>query len=140
MDQWFAGNFERCLDLCDQHTDPAPDTVAQITLLRARALLRLNRAAEALTVLDALAWPESGDVAVTARMLTAAALIRSDEVGRGLALLEALQEGATDAHNRVTADRFGNRHRATARVTRDGDAAVLIGSEGKFRLAECRAD
>ncbi|MDB5069423.1 MAG: hypothetical protein JWM87_534 [Candidatus Eremiobacteraeota bacterium] len=40
MAQWFAGNFELRLDLCDQNTDPAPDIVSQITLLRARALLR----------------------------------------------------------------------------------------------------
>ena len=46
MAQWFAGNFELCLDLCDAVTDKAPDTVAQLALLRVRALLRLNRAAD----------------------------------------------------------------------------------------------
>ena len=109
MDQWFAGNFELCLDLCGQNTDPAPDTFAQITLLRARALLRLNRATEALSVLDALAWPQSGDIAVTARMLTGAAFIRSNEVGRGLTLLEALQESATNAHRTIQSEIALNR-------------------------------
>ena len=109
MDQWFAGNFELCLDLCDQNTDPAPATLDQITLLRARALLRLNRAAEALTTLDKFAWPKSGDVAITARMLTGAALIRSNQVGRGLALLDALQETATNAHRTIQSEIALNR-------------------------------
>ncbi len=109
MDQWFAGNFELCLDLCDQNTDPAPATLDQITLLRARALLRLNRAAEALTMLEKFAWPESGDVAVTARMLTGAALIRSNQVGRGLALLDTLQESATNAHRTIQSEIALNR-------------------------------
>jgi DNA-binding CsgD family transcriptional regulator len=109
MDQWFAGDFELCLDLCNANTDPAPDMQAQITLLRARALLRLNRAPEALTMLDSFPWPDAGDVAVTARMLTGAALIRSNEVGRGLMLLEALQESATDAHRTIQSEIALNR-------------------------------
>jgi len=109
LDAWFAGNFELCLDLCDSVTERAPETLAQVELLRARALLRLNRATEVLTILDAFAWPESGDVAVTARMLTGAALIRSGEVGRGLALLEALQGSATDAHPTIQSEIALNR-------------------------------
>ncbi len=109
MDQWFAGNFELCLDLCGQQTDPAPDIQSQVTLLRARALLRLNRADKALSILDEFPWPESGDVAVTARMLVGAALIRSNEVNRGLALLEALQESAIDAHRTIQSEIALNR-------------------------------
>jgi DNA-binding CsgD family transcriptional regulator/tetratricopeptide (TPR) repeat protein len=109
MDQWFAGNFERCLDLCDENTNPAPDIVRQIALLRARALLRLNRAAQALSVLDSVAWPENGDVTITARMLTGAALVRSNEVARGLALLETLQENAAGAHRTIQSEIALNR-------------------------------
>lgn len=61
IEQWFAGNFELCLDLCHAILATAPDTLAQVTLLRARALLRLNRADEALRILDEFGWPESGD-------------------------------------------------------------------------------
>lgn len=68
---WFAGHFELCLDACDALTDTRRDTLAQVTLLRARALLRLDRAPETLRVLDAFAWHQRGDEAVTARMLTA---------------------------------------------------------------------
>jgi DNA-binding CsgD family transcriptional regulator len=109
MDQWFAGNFELCLDLCDANTDPTRDTLAQVTLLRARALLRLNRSTEALAILDSFPWPDAGDVAVTARMLTGAGFIRSNEVGRGLVLLDALQESATDAHRTIQSEIALNR-------------------------------
>lgn len=109
MNEWFAGNFELCLTLCDSVTERAPGALAQVELLRARALLRLNRAAEALQVLDAFAWPESGDVTATARMLTGAALIRSNEVSRGLALLDALQESTADAHTSVRSEIALNR-------------------------------
>lgn len=109
MDKWFAGDFELCLDLCHANTDPALDTQAQITLLRARALLRLNRAPEALIILDTFPWPNVGDIAVTARMLMGAAFVRSNEVGRGLMLLEALQESATDAHRTIQSEIALNR-------------------------------
>jgi DNA-binding CsgD family transcriptional regulator len=109
MDQWFAGNFEACLDLCDAVSDRRSDALAHVALLRARALLRINRATEALRVLNGFAWPENGDVAVTAQMLTGAALIRSNEVSRGLALLGALQGSATNAHPAVRSELALNR-------------------------------
>ena len=106
---WFAGDFELCLDACDAITDTAPATREQVALLRARALLRLERAPEALRVLDAFAWPQRGDEAVTARMLTGAALIRSDEVTRGLAVLDSLQDEAHDAHPTIQSEIALNR-------------------------------
>jgi DNA-binding CsgD family transcriptional regulator len=106
---WFAGDFELCLQACDAVGDPNPATLAHVTLLRARALLRLNRADEALTVLDAYRWPETGDEAVTARMLTGAAFIRANEIPRGLAILDALQEGAPDAHPTIRSEIALNR-------------------------------
>lgn len=111
MNQWFAGDFELCLDMCNAVRSASADTLAQLALLRARALLRLNRATEALTILDEFSWPESGDVAVTARMLTGAAFIRANEVGRGLVLLDALQESAaaTVAHPTIQSEIALNR-------------------------------
>ncbi|HEV2741311.1 MAG TPA: helix-turn-helix domain-containing protein [Candidatus Elarobacter sp.] len=109
MDQWFAGNFEVCLVLCDEVTDADRDTLAQVALLRARALLRVDRAEDALRALDAFPWLTTGDEAVTARMLTGAALIRSNEIARGLALLDALQEEAHDAHATVRSEIALNR-------------------------------
>ncbi len=109
MGQWFAGNFELCLDLCDAITDADRDTLAQVALLRARALLRLGRADDALRVLDAFPWSATGDEAVTARMLTGAAFIRSNEIARGLALLDTLQEQAHDAHATIRSEIALNR-------------------------------
>jgi DNA-binding CsgD family transcriptional regulator len=109
MDLWFAGSFELCLDMCNAVKGTNPDTLAQLALLRARALLRLNRADEALRVVDEFSWPESGDIAVTARMLTGAAYIRSNEVGHGLTLLEALQESARAAHPTIQSEIALNR-------------------------------
>ena len=151
MAQWFAGNFELCLDLCDAVTDKAPDTLAQLALLRGRALLRLNRAADALAILDSFPWPEAGDVAVTARMLTGAAFIRSNEVGRGLALLDALQESATAAHPTIQSEIALNRalghfcrrevdlaDRALDRVTSDADIVFARSLEYRGWIACAR--
>ena len=104
MDQWFAGNFELCLDMCGTVTERNPDILAQVALLRARALLRLRRPDDALRVLESSPWPESGDVFVAARMLIGAALIRSNEVDRGVALLEELQASATEAHRTIRSE------------------------------------
>jgi DNA-binding CsgD family transcriptional regulator len=109
MDLWFAGSFELCLDMCNAVKGTAPDTVAQLALLRARALLRLNRADEALHIVEESSWPESGDIAVTARMLTGAAFIRSNEVERGLTVLDALQESALSAHPTIQSEIALNR-------------------------------
>jgi DNA-binding CsgD family transcriptional regulator len=106
---WFAGDFELCLDACDAVADTDAETLAQVALLRARALLRLDRADEALAVLDAYPWPEHGDEAVTARMLTGAAFIRANEIPRGLALLDELQNNALDAHPTIRSEIALNR-------------------------------
>ncbi len=106
-DLWFAGDLERCLELCDAITGAEPSTLAQVALLRARALLRLNNAAEALRVLDSLRWPEHGDIAATARMLTAAALIRSNEIPHALTILDAID--VADVHPTIRSEIALNR-------------------------------
>jgi DNA-binding CsgD family transcriptional regulator len=77
--------------------------------LRARALLRLNRTDDALRALDGFPWRTTGDEAITARMLTGAAFIRSNEIARGLAILDALQDEAHDAHETIRSEIALNR-------------------------------
>jgi DNA-binding CsgD family transcriptional regulator len=59
-------------------------------------------------VLDDFRWPEHGDVMVTARMLTGAALVRCNEVERGLAVLDSLDAEAT-AHSTIRSEIALNR-------------------------------
>ncbi|MDB5073471.1 MAG: Bacterial regulatory protein luxR family [Candidatus Eremiobacteraeota bacterium] len=98
-----------CLDACDAISDSDSATRAQLALLRARALIRLDRPERALDVLNAFPWSERGDEATTARMLTGAALIRRNDVKRGLALLNALQDEAQDAHPTIQSEIALNR-------------------------------
>ncbi|MBV8298308.1 MAG: helix-turn-helix transcriptional regulator [Candidatus Eremiobacteraeota bacterium] len=76
-----------------------------IALLRARALLRLDRAAEALQELrDASTIPSASDESLTLRMLTGSAHVRAGEVERGLALLKELQQDAFGAHPTIRSE------------------------------------
>jgi tetratricopeptide (TPR) repeat protein len=105
MRSWFAGDFERCLALCDRVRANDVDMVSQLALLRARALLRLNRAQEALAVVSA-AFIAHGtlDASLTARMLLGQAYIRLGEHDRGLAMLADAYAGAADAHPTVRSE------------------------------------
>lgn len=81
---WFEGEFERCLLCCDA-LETQGDGTREATLLRARALLRIDRPAEALDVLERLrAEDDPSDGELTRRMLIAAALTRLDDAERGL--------------------------------------------------------
>ena len=80
---WLDGDVERCLALCDL---VASDGDA-LAVLRARALLRLRRAPEAIALLtQRAAATERGDDAV-ATMLLGTAYVRGGDAERGLALL-----------------------------------------------------
>jgi tetratricopeptide (TPR) repeat protein/DNA-binding CsgD family transcriptional regulator len=88
---WLAGQYERCLATLDEISALTGRTASEALLLRAYALCRLHRFSEVLAILD----PE--DLVFTAiedrynaRVLIAAALARSGEVDRGLAILEDL--------------------------------------------------
>lgn len=104
MEHWFAGEFERCLVACDAIDAARDDVAGHAALLRARALLRLGRAAEALDALGARRWPATGDEAAAAAMLTGAALIRSNEIARGMEILEALDLDASDVHPSIRSE------------------------------------
>ena len=96
MRAWFAGDFEGCLALCGRVRPSDVDMVSQLALLRARALLRLGRAQEALAVVSG-AFIAHGtlDASLTARMLLGQAHVRLGEHDRGLAILEDAYRVAT---------------------------------------------
>jgi DNA-binding CsgD family transcriptional regulator len=105
MRAWFAGNFELCLELCDavRHRDAATRT--HLALLRARALLRLDRPDDALRSLqDAAAIPAGTDESITTRMLTGAARVRRGDVEDGLAVLVAAASDARTAHPTIRSE------------------------------------
>ena len=100
---WLDGDAERCLALCDQVPSDGSASDAAPARLRARALLRLRRPADAIAVLTA-AFGEDGarDESPLAPMLLGTAHVRGDDVERGLALLHAaaLRADAADTATR----------------------------------------
>ncbi len=104
-DAWFRGDFETCLTILDDAatiTDEGEHREA--ILLRARALLRLRRASEALELLGPVLRTFRGvDEVCTARMLHGEAVARAEDVDRGIKLLHELYNAsdALSAHRAV---------------------------------------
>jgi DNA-binding CsgD family transcriptional regulator len=154
MSAWFAGDFERCLALCDavRHRDPATRT--NVTLLQARALLRLDRADDALQALrDAAAIPAGTDESITTRMLTGAALVRRGDVDAGLAVLLAASAEARSAHPTIRSElalNIGLAHysrkgfeaadRALGSVASDADIVYARAMHCRARIAMARGN
>jgi len=105
MRAWFAGDYERCLHLCDGVRFGDPETRCHVGLLRARALLRLDRPADALGALTDVAPLVTGtDEALTHQMLTGEAQVRSGQLELGLTLLRNAQRGASHAHPTIRSE------------------------------------
>jgi DNA-binding CsgD family transcriptional regulator len=96
---WLDGDAERCLALCDRI---ASDDVASddaVAVLRARALLRLRRAPEAIALLtEPLAGSQRRPDDAVPAMLLGTAYVRSGDIERGLMMLQntARNAGAGD--------------------------------------------
>lgn len=105
MRAWFAGDFEGCLELSEAVRRDDVYTTSEIALLKARALLRLSRPADAERVInDVFVAHGSLDASVTARTLLGAAEIRLGRVEAGLARLTMLQTAATAAHPTIRSE------------------------------------
>lgn len=94
---WLDGDAERCLALCARVPSDGGARNDAVVVLRARALLRLRRAPEAIALLTqrAGATDRRGDALAT--MLLGTAYARSGDVERGLALLrEAARTASAD--------------------------------------------
>jgi tetratricopeptide (TPR) repeat protein len=124
MRAWFAGDFERCLQICDGVRRQDVETVSQVALLRGRALLRLGRPAEAeRAIREVFVAHGTLDASLTAQMLLGAARIRQDDVSGGLALLDRAQFAASTAHPTIRSEIALNRALAHY-ARRDLDAAT----------------
>jgi DNA-binding CsgD family transcriptional regulator len=101
---WFEGAFEQCLTCCDE-LDAQGSRLRETTLLRARALLRIERADEALSALESIrAEDDVSDGEVTRRMLIATARTRLGDVARGLEELYAIQAVMRNPHPAIQSE------------------------------------
>ena len=105
MQAWLSGAFERCLVLCDAVRARDARTRFDVALLRARALLRVDRADDALRVTrEAAAIPCGTEESLTLRMLEGAAWVRRGDVQEGLTILRGALRDAGGAHATVRSE------------------------------------
>jgi len=83
---WLDGDAEQCLALCDLVVSDGSENDDAVALLRARALLRLRRAAEAIAAL-VQRFGSDCDQRPVATMLLGTAHVRNGDAERGLAML-----------------------------------------------------
>ncbi len=142
---WFAGAFEHCLELCDAVRRRDSATRVNVGLLKARALLRLDRPNDALAVLDDVSVIPCGtDESLTTRMLTGAAYVRRGDVFRALDMLLTAQSEAAHAHRTIRAELalyIALAHYGRHNLDAAGRALDLVGNEVDIvhaRAFECR--
>ncbi len=105
MRAWFTGDFEGCLALCDRVRPHDVDMVSQLALLRARALLRVQRPDDAIKVVgDAFVAHGTLDASLTARMLLGTAYVRRGDHRHGIAILEEAQRAGPHAHPTIRSE------------------------------------
>lgn len=154
LEAWFAGDFQRCLEICDTIVPRDAVTATQVRLLRARALLRLKRAAEALELLrDRASLHPTPDVVATALMLRAAAHARLGDYALALATLEDARQVPGEVHPTIRSEIaltaglacYGMRsldeaERALDLVAPDSDIVYARALEYRAGIAWVRAD
>jgi DNA-binding CsgD family transcriptional regulator len=102
---WFAGDFELCLQLCDGVRLRDDLTRIHVSLLKARALIRLDRLKEAIAVLsDCRTSSDGSDESITTQMLLGVTHVRSDEVDTGLAILRSAQRNSGRVHRTIRSE------------------------------------
>jgi DNA-binding CsgD family transcriptional regulator/tetratricopeptide (TPR) repeat protein len=105
MRAWFTGDFEGCLALCDRVRPHDVDMVSQLALLRARALLRIQRPDDAIKVVsDVFVAHGTLDASLTARMLLGTAYVRRGDYRHGIEILEAAYRASPDAHPTIRSE------------------------------------
>lgn len=108
-DAYLRGDFEHCVTLCETYSGRDEHEEIDVQLLKARALLPLNRADSALDILRRLkALNGANDERLIAKMLTGVAYVKLGQNGRGLELLKVTFAEAASAHPTVRADIAAN--------------------------------
>jgi hypothetical protein len=96
---YFAGDFERCLEICADVRVGSLATASEVALLSARAYLRTGRPYEAqCTLVETLEIHATLDASLTAEMLVATARIRQNDAETGIAMLVKAASRASGAH------------------------------------------
>jgi DNA-binding CsgD family transcriptional regulator len=102
---FFEGSFEACLATCDRIVVRDEPLRFELSLLRARVLLRLDRADKAIEALRACAYtPTSLDGLLTAEMLLGAAYFRLGQHERGEAILAEAHRRCETVHPTIRAE------------------------------------
>lgn len=102
---FFDGSFEACLAACDRIVVRDEPLRFELSLLRARVLLRLDRADKAVEALRSCAYtPTSLDGLLTAEMLLGTAYVRLGQHERGEVLLRKAYERRASAHPTIRAE------------------------------------
>lgn len=154
MRAWFTGDFEGCLALCDRVRPHDIDMVSQLALLRARALLRIDRPDDAVKVVsDVFVAHGTLDASLTARMLLGTGYVRRGDYERGLAILEEAYGASPDAHPTIRSEialsialgyyrlrRLDDAERALDLVSANADIVHARALEHRGWIAIARAD
>ncbi|HEY6235190.1 MAG TPA: tetratricopeptide repeat protein, partial [Candidatus Elarobacter sp.] len=154
MRAWFTGDFEGCLALCDRVRPHDVDMVSQLALLRARALLRIQRPDDAIKVVsDVFVAHGTLDASLTARMLLGTAHVRRGDYRQGIAILEEAQRAALGAHPTVRSEialslalgyyclrQLEDAERALDLVSSDADIVHARALEHRGWIAVARSD
>ena len=154
MRAWFTGDFEGCLALCDRVRAHDVDMVSQLALLRARALLRIQRPDDAIKVVsDVFVAHGTLDASLTARMLLGTAYVRRGDHEKGIAILEEAYRASPDAHPTIRSEialsiafgyyclrRLEDAERALDLVSTDADIVHARALEHHGWIAVARSD
>jgi DNA-binding CsgD family transcriptional regulator len=154
MRAWFTGDFEGCLALCDRVRPHDVDMVSQLALLRARALLRIQRPDDAIKVVsDVFVAHGTLDASLTARMLLGTAYVRRGDHRRGIAILEEAYRASPNAHPTIRSEialsialgyyclrRLEDAERALDLVSSDADIVHARALEHRGWIAIARSD
>ncbi|MDP9106375.1 MAG: LuxR C-terminal-related transcriptional regulator [Candidatus Eremiobacteraeota bacterium] len=154
MRAWFTGDFEGCLALCDRVRPHDVDMVSQLALLRARALLRIQRPDDAIKVVsDVFVAHGTLDASLTARMLLGTAYVRRGDYRHGIAILEEAYRASPHAHPTIRSEialsialgyyclrQLEDAERALDLVSSDADIVHARALEHRGWIAMARSD
>jgi len=126
-DAYFNGEFEACIALAEEFRARSAEDATEVTFLRARSLLALNRQDQALETVRNLRLSDRPlDEYLTAQLLLGAAYVALGQTKPGLDILARAQAAASDAHPTVQAELRVFHAQALYRLKRLDEAQRLL--------------